>query len=113
MNKMQMYLRLNERIYTGFGTELLMIDSPFENKDFAPYVVFELVRKTPMKEIPQKVLERLASEISNELDNPSLGSKLLYAIIKFYESFRLNKTLINYKRSNVHSIDKNRSKSKR
>lgn len=63
MNKAKMYINLQSWIETGMGTAELIIEAPFQNTEYAPYVVSELLKKTPMKQIPFKVLERLGEEL--------------------------------------------------
>lgn len=63
MNKARMYLNLQQWIEIGMGTADLIVDAPFQNADYSPYVVAELLKKTPMKQIPFRVLEKLGEEL--------------------------------------------------
>lgn len=43
-------------------------DSPFQNTEYAPYVVVALLKSTPKKQIPQFVLEKLKEELIKECE---------------------------------------------
>lgn len=62
-NKAKLYIDLQSWIETGHGTADLIVDAPFQNAEYSPYVVSELLKKTPIKQIPYKVLERLGEEL--------------------------------------------------
>lgn len=68
MNKARAAKVLREWIEIGNGVDLLIVDSPHQNKDYAPYVVVELLMKTPVKQIPHKVLERIENELIEECE---------------------------------------------
>lgn len=68
MNKAKMAQDLREWISIGSGLPELIIDSPHQNKDYAPYVVELLVKKTPIKQIPFLVLEQLESEVIKQCE---------------------------------------------
>ena len=62
-NKAKMYISLQAWIETGMGTADLIVDAPFQNPEYAPYVVAELLKKTPIKQIPFRVLERIGEDL--------------------------------------------------
>jgi hypothetical protein len=67
-NKAKMYFRLQEWIETGFGTADLIVDAPYQNPDYAPYVVAALVKGTPKKRVPQFVLDKIGEELKQECE---------------------------------------------
>lgn len=66
MNKPKLYVQLQALIDAGVAD--LIIDSPHQNKELAPYVVVELVKKTPRKQIPYLVLEQLGEDMISEAE---------------------------------------------
>lgn len=66
MNKMKMFLVLQEWVNIGMGVDLIVVDSPHQNKDYAPYVVEALLQRIPHKQIPQHILKILESELIEE-----------------------------------------------
>ena len=56
MNKAKLYIQLQKMIDAGESVAFMIVDSPHQNKDYAPYVVDLLVKKTPMRQIPYLVL---------------------------------------------------------
>ena len=101
-----MYIKLQEMIQTGYGTAELIIDSPHQFKEYSNYVVFELVKKTPMNEVASRVLTAIANEIAAELDNPSLYQRIENEIYRVVQSYRLRRQVKHNKSSNVLSFNK-------
>lgn len=68
MNKMKMYLNLKEWIYLSSNepspnTADAIWDSPFQNADYAPYVVVALLKGMSKQSIPAFVLKKLEEEL--------------------------------------------------
>lgn len=63
MNKAKMYINLQNWIEVGQGTADLIVDAPYQNPEYAPYVVAAMLKKTPIKQIPFVVLEKLGEEL--------------------------------------------------
>lgn len=61
-----MYISLQKMIEAGDQVAFMIIDSPHQNRDYAPYVVEHLVKKTPARQIPYLVLEQLGEELMAE-----------------------------------------------
>ena len=112
MNKMQMYIKLQEMIFVGYGTAEMIVDCPHQFKEYSDYVVFELMSKTDIKDIPSAVLNKLAKEIISELDNPTLYNKVLNEIFRVFQSFRLRQAIKHNKSGNVLNFVKNAPKPK-
>lgn len=72
MNKMKMYLDLSQWIEMSENDSSPITiadtiwDSPFQHKDFAPYVVVAFVKNIDRKKIPRFVMEKLAEELVKE-----------------------------------------------
>lgn len=66
MNKAKLYIQLQKMIDAGESVAFMIVDSPHQNKDYAPYVVDLLVKKTPVRQIPYLVLEQLGEEMIKE-----------------------------------------------
>ena len=66
MNKAKLYLDLDEWIDIGNGVDFMIVDSPFQHPQYAPYVVAELLKKTPLKNIPGAVHQKLREELLEE-----------------------------------------------
>ena len=68
MNKMKMYLKLEEWINLSGSQKGITIadaiyDSPFQTSEFSPYVVIAFLKNTPRKNIPAFVLDMLKDEL--------------------------------------------------
>lgn len=82
MNKMKMYLMLEEWIRVSENKKGITLadsitDSPFQTPEFSPYVVYALIKNTPVKKVPQFVLDLLKEELiqSNEFKPKKLRWK--------------------------------------
>lgn len=67
-NKAKLYINLQQWLDAGQGTADLIVDAPYQNPEYSPYVVAAMLKKTPIKQIPFFVLEKLGEELiaSNE-----------------------------------------------
>jgi hypothetical protein len=65
-NKFQCYVELEEWIYAGPQVANAIYDSPFQRPEYAPYVVEQLLKKTPLAHIPGAVLQKLREELLEE-----------------------------------------------
>lgn len=68
MNKMLMYLKLEEWITTssvqkGITLADSLWDSPFQTSEYSPYVVMALLKGIPKKHIPCFVMDTLRQEL--------------------------------------------------
>lgn len=65
-NKFKCYVELEDWIYAGPQVANAIYDSPHQRPEYAPYVVEEMLRKTPLTHIPGAVLQRLREELLAE-----------------------------------------------
>jgi len=77
MNKFKMYVDLENWIYAGAGVANMIYDSPHQRAEYSPYVVEEMLKKTPLPHIPGAVLMKLRDELLAEGESlPMRGSWL-------------------------------------